>query len=242
MLKRGGVRERKEYVFDKTYRRHTDRSRCEQRRWRRYQDWMTPRVTLASWRRRDTRTQLSMRASTSSPNSCRSCALGSTSPLMLPDPPLPGMTSLGRMGFFCARGPRESLKDCLRRAQRESVSSSLLLITVRALRRCVRTAPADDGTEGELACCEKSSVSSFFTRGASPSETQVVELSEDEFEGAEALLMSVLGAESVVVDCWVSAEPSSLSVGCEGPKSRGPCTTASSRDARVRCTQERSCW
>lgn len=135
----------------------------------RYHVCTIPRAALASCSRRDTRTQLSMRASKRSPKSWRSCALGSISPREEEaDPALvfalfvPGMTSRGRIGFDWPKGPRESLKDCLRRAQRELGSSSFFRSAVSAVRRGMRTAPTDEGREGVF---EMSSESSCFTVG-----------------------------------------------------------------------------
>lgn len=206
-----------------------------------------------------------------------------------------GRTRRGRCGGRWESGPRESLKDFLRRSQRES---GVGWREVRAVRRGRR--PGRSGVEGEE---REEEVGSGFTASEvdeddgkdEVEEREVAEeareeeearVVDDEREEAEMSLASVGAAEGsspLLLPLGVSSStstsassllppililissasassfftppspspiistsslPSSfIEIDVEPPLNvNGPWTSASSSEARVRWTQERSCW
>lgn len=172
---------------------------------------------LDSRTRRLTRRQLSMRESSRSPNSSKSCALGSG--------PSPCGRLRGRMGFCVASGPRCSLNDFLRLSQREEGACAALVA------RSVRGTSAR-----ERGARLSSSSSSCLMRSSS----ELIPCSLSVVGGVGSLEVfsesHTDGAEPSESDCESDGQP------IEGAQSRGPWTNASSREARDRWTQPRRCW
>lgn len=163
--------------------------------------------------RRVTLRQLSMRDSNRSPNSSKSCALGSG----------PVLLGGGRVVNWFENGPRRSLNDCFRFNQRDDGAlAAYFARRVRGVRFWERSVRWESSSSSSLTTAS----SELFPPKEPAGVGSFVVLSDEQSVGAEP-------SESD----WEPDGPPR-----EGATSKGPWTYANSREALERCTQPLRCY